>query len=220
MNDALGDRVKAYEMEVAGRKLLPLIPAMARLDGRSFSKFTKDMNRPYDERFAMSMIRLTKYLVKETNACMGYTQSDEITLTWYSDNSKSEIFFNGRIQKMESVLAGMASVLFFCELPFYFDRGVSALQEKLPHFDARVWNVPTLEEGANCFLWREWDATKNSISMAAQSVYSHKELHNKHTGEMLDMLMERKINWNNYPTFFKRGTYIQRNLLVSSQRKS
>jgi len=83
-----------------------------------------------------------------------------------------------------------------------------------PTFDARVWSVPNRTEGANVFVWREWDATKNSISMAAQEYYSHRELHGKHGGEMQELLFQKGINWNDYPAFFKRGTYVQRRKTV------
>lgn len=70
------------------------------------------MARPYDERFSKAMIETTKYLVDETDARMGYTQSDEISLVWLTESPESQIFFNGRIQKMTSILAAMASVKF------------------------------------------------------------------------------------------------------------
>ena len=38
-------------------------------------------------------------LGEETNACMVYTQSDEITLAWYSTDPKSQIWFAGRYNK-------------------------------------------------------------------------------------------------------------------------
>jgi tRNA(His) 5'-end guanylyltransferase len=83
--------------------------------------------------------------------------------------------------------------------------------KQMPTFDSRVWNVPNLTEAANCFLWREKDATKNSVSMAAQAYFSYKELQNKSQSEMQEMLWSKKdINWNNYPDFFKRGTYAAR----------
>lgn len=206
MSDALGDRMKAYEMLEVGRKLLPLIPAIARIDGRSFSRFTKGLERPYDIRLSDLMVETVKYLVEETHASCGYTQSDEISLVYYSDSVKSEIFFNGRIQKMESVLAGMASTYFTYRCSEFLP---PTYVRKLPHFDARVWNVPTKEEAANCLLWREWDATKNSISMAAQHYYSHTALMHKNGSEKQEMLFQAGVNWNDYPAFFKRGSYIR-----------
>lgn len=208
MEDAFGDRMKVYEMAEAGRKLLPLIPIIARLDGRSFSKFTKGLERPFDRNFSECMIRTTKILMEETNANCGYTQSDEITLAWLSTDFKSEIWFGGRIQKMNSILAAYGSVAFNRLLPEWLPQKV--LTSSFPVFDCRVWNVPNPDEGANAFLWREQDASKNSISMAARHYYPHRELMDKNGKEMQEMLFAKGVNWNEYPTHFKRGTYIQR----------
>ena len=134
------------------------------------------------------------------------TLTRQITLTWYSSEFDSQIWFDGRIQKICSVLAAKCSVFFNQQLP-------STIPEKAqatPVFDCRVWNVPNVEEGANAFLWRELDATKNSISMAARHYYSHRELDGKNGSEMQEMLFQKGINWNDYPAFFKRGTYVQR----------
>lgn len=207
MSDAMGDRMKLYEMAEAGRKFLPLLPIAARLDGKNFSKFTQGLERPYDKRLSDLMIDTTEHLVRETNAACGYTQSDEITLAWYSDDISSQIWFDGRVQKMCSVLAAMCSV--------FFNRNLNRLPKPdgSPVFDCRVWQLPTLEEAANVFLWREFDATKNSVQMAAQEHYSHKELMHKHNGDMQEMLFQKGVNWNNYPDFFKRGSYVQRRVV-------
>lgn len=205
-NDALGDRMKAYENQTCGIRLIPRIPVIARLDGKGFSKFTKGLKRPYDKRLSDLMVETTKYLVKETNANCGYTQSDEITLVFYTDKIESSIYFNGRLFKMIGDLAAMASVYFNKELSKYLPEK----SEKMPRFDARVYNVPNLDEAVNSFIWREMDATKNSITMAASEYYSHKELHSKNGSEKQEMLFEKGINWNDYPSFFKRGTYVQR----------
>jgi len=207
MNDEFGDRMKLYEGAEAGRRLMPLLPACARLDGKAFHKFTRHMDRPYDKRLSDLMIDTTLYLVRESNACMGYTQSDEITLAWLAEDYSSQIFFDGRIQKMVSVLASMCATYFNMKYLCFF--GETA--DDLANFDCRVWNVPNVDEGANVFLWREKDATKNSISMAARAYFSHNQVDNKSGAEMQEMLWSQKnINWNDYPAFFKRGTFIQR----------
>lgn len=206
MTDELGDRMKMYEGVEAGRRLMPLLPIVARLDGRSFHNFTKGMNRPFDEIFTSCMVDTCKELVSHTGALVGYTQSDEITLVWHSQSTKSQIWFDGRVQKMTSQLAAQATLVFY---RLVFER-MPEYANRLPSFDARVWNVPTREEAVNAILWREWDATKNSITMAASSYYSHKELHRKNSKEKLDMLQLAGVNWNNYPPSFKRGTYVRR----------
>lgn len=204
--DALGDRMKLYERSETARRLLPLVPAVARIDGRSFSTLTSVLPRPFDPRLSRLMIDTVRFLVEQTSATVGYTQSDEISLLWFSDSIKREIFFDGRLQKMTSTLAALASVYFVRHLP----AAVPELADALPVFDCRVWNVPTREEAANVFLWREQDAAKNSVSMAARAHYPHGALHEKSSREMQAMLLEKNINWNDYPAFFKRGTFVQK----------
>lgn len=206
-NDDLGDRMKEYEARETTRAFLPMIPIYARIDGRGFSKFTKGLERPYDVRMSECMIETTAHLVDKTNAVTGYTQSDEISLCWLTESPKSEVFFKGKIQKMVSVLAGMTTAKFMQELA---KNGLSDRLDRLPHFDCRVFQLPNKTEVANAFLWREQDAAKNAVSMAARSVYSHKELQGKSSSEMQEMLFERGINFNDYPAFFKRGTFLKR----------
>ena len=206
MKDVLGDRMKSYESAEAGRILMPLLPVLARIDGRTFHSFTRGMGRPFDTDFSACMVDTAIALVQDTGACMGYTQSDEITLAWYANNHKSQIWFGGRVAKMTSQLAAQATLIFYRAVM----KRMPQYAERLPTFDARVWNVPNRAEGANVFLWREWDATKNSLSMAAAAHYSHKQLHGKNSRQKHDMLFEAGVNWNDYPACFKRGTYVQR----------
>lgn len=207
MPDDLGDRLKELEAAEAQRRLMPLLPVIARIDGRCFSNFTQGLDRPYDVRMCQAMVETTKFLVSETNARVGYTQSDELTLVWYEDNYKSQIFFDRRIQKMCSQLAALASVFFYEYVRSNFPPEYA---KKLPTFDARIWNVPILEEAANAVLWRSQDALKNSINSATRCYYSAKEMHKKSCKQMQEMLWKKGINWNDYPAFFKRGTYVLR----------
>lgn len=197
--------MKMYEKNAAQR-FIPLLPIVARLDGKGFSKFTKGLNRPYDEGMSISMQQVTQHLMRETGALMGYTQSDEITLVWHTSSTKSQVFLDGKIQKMVSILSAMASAKFNKLLPIHLPSKV----ELLPIFDCRVWQVPSKTEAANAFLWRERDATKNSISMAASHYYSHKQLHKCSGSEKQEMLFAKGVNWNDYPAFFKRGCFFQR----------
>ncbi len=202
--------MKRYEA-VTRTQLIPLLPTLARVDGRSFHAFTKGMERPYDMWMVQAMRDTAMALVKETGARTAYTQSDEITLLWYSDRPGSQIWFDGDHTKMVSQIAAQATLHFYraCleRMPEH--------ARKLPTFDGRVWQVPNKEEAANVFRWREWDATKNSITMAASSVYTEEELHGKNGSQKQDMLWQKGINWNDYPAFFKRGTFIHRRVVRS-----
>jgi tRNA(His) 5'-end guanylyltransferase len=204
---SLGDRMKSYETQAEGR-LMPGLPIIARIDGRAFHTFTRHMKRPYDPDMSQAMIYTAKLLAEESAALLTYVQSDEISLLFHYDNEKSQTFFNGRRDKLISVLASMASVYFRKQQDFL--KYSTNFNQADAFFDCRVFNVPTKMEAYNYFLWRERDATKNSISMAAQSVFNHKELQGKNSSDKQEMLFQKGINWNNYPDFFKRGTYIKR----------
>lgn len=206
-NDSFGDRMKLYEQAEAGRCACPLLPIMIRLDGKGFSKWTKGLKRPYDPALSAIMVETTKYLTEYFGACCSFTQSDEISLVLYSDDFNKEVYYNGKFQKLASVTASVATAYFNNQsLLIWHDK-------PLAFFDSRVWTVPTLTEASNAFLWREQDATKNSISMAARHYYSHKELMNKNGSEMQEMLFKKGVNWNDYPSFFKRGTFVQKKTL-------
>jgi len=203
MKDALGCRMKTYEKAYA-QKCMPLLPVCVRLDGKGFSTWTKGLDRPYDAELSSLMSLVTQYLVKETGALIGYTQSDEITLVMYSDCVKSQVFFDGKIQKIVSVLASMTTA------HFNMLAQVSFPHKPLALFDCRVWQVPSLQEAVNVLVWREMDATKNSVTQAASTVYSHKELLNRCSAEKIEMLFQKNIKWNDFPNCFKRGTYVKK----------
>ena len=208
-DQTLGDRMKAQEQIEAGRKCDNTLPLIARLDGRAFHTFTRGLERPYDVRLSNLMAETTKFLVRKTQARLGYCQSDEITLFWYNAPPKSdrrsysEYMFGGKYQKLTSILAGLASAYFSREV-------VTVLPEKaeyLPVFDCRVWNVSSLHEVYANFLWRQNDAIKNSVSMLAQSHFSHAELQGKNSMEMKAMLKARGIEWHKEPEFFRVGSF-------------
>lgn len=204
--DSLGDRMKMYESHY-NQSLIKFLPAFARLDGKAFHSFTRDLKRPYDQDLSYLMRELTQFLVSETGAIIGYTQSDEITLSWYYPEYQSQMYFDGKINKLNSILASMAT-LKFRELCAEF---LPEKQKEFALFDCRTWNVPNIVEGANVFVWREQDATRNSIQMAARSVFSHRECQNKSCPELQEMLFKKGTNWNDYPDYFKKGSYIRKN---------
>ena len=219
--DALGDRMKDYEMVEAGRKAMVGIPLLVRLDGKGFHNYTRGLKRPYDARLTQCMIDTTKMLVQDFHALTGYCQSDEISLLFNAEYDSPDYpgcyTFDGRYQKLTSVLAGKASA--------YFARRSMELipenNDRLPVFDCRVWQVPNKNEAANAFYWREMDATKNAISMAAHAYFSHKSVQGLNGAEKQEKLFaEKGINFNDYPAFFKRGTYVKRKVVLTELEES
>ena len=186
--------------------MIPTLPVIIRLDGNNFHNWTKGLNRPFDDGFINLMIDTTKFLTKETNAIISYTQSDEITLILYSDNRKSAIYHEGKKQKILSKLTGSCVNYFNDNRKKYLPN-----HNKLANFDCRVYQTPTLNDAALQLLWRENDATRNSILSLAQSLFPHNDVMNLNTSELQDkMMLEKEVNWDKLSTTLKRGTYIKR----------
>jgi len=197
---------KWLEKNFSPEIMIPTLPVIIRLDGVGFSKWTKGLSKPFDEKLNQLMMETVKFLLEETNAVVVYTQSDEITLILYSSDRKSSIYNDGKKQKILSKLSSKC-------VNFFNDRRKELLpnHDKIATFDCRIYQTPTLHDAAIQLLWRENDCTKNSISMLAQSLFSHNSLENLNGSQMQDkMILEKNINWNDLPIKYKRGTYIKR----------
>jgi tRNA(His) guanylyltransferase len=202
----LGDWCKFLEKNFSPEIMIPSLPVIIRLDGNNFHSWTKGLERPFDNNLNQLMVETTKFLVKETNAIIGYHQSDEITLILYSADRKIALYNDGKKQKILSKLTAKC-VNFFNEKR----KELLPNHNKIAVFDCRIFQVPTLHDACVQLLFRENDATKNSISSLAQSLFSHNELQYLNGNELQDkMILERGVNWNNLETKFKRGTYIKR----------
>ena len=205
-SDPLGDRVKALESASAKVLMDENQPLCVRIDGKAFHTYTKKLERPYDIRISDAMIATMNFLVEKTDARLGYTQSDEISLVYFKTAAHQQGYFGSRMQKLVSVLASMASVKFQAEV----QKTIPEKNDMFAFFDCRVWNVPTLDDAAEMFIWRQDDAIKNAVSMAASAHYSHKHLHGKSSVDKINLLKDKGIEWKDYPDFFKSGTYAMR----------
>ncbi|MEZ0090015.1 tRNA(His) guanylyltransferase Thg1 family protein [Streptacidiphilus sp. EB129] len=193
---AIGDRMKRHE--AAYRQLLPRRTySILRVDGKSFHSYLRGCQRPFDEVFMADMDAVAEALCAEiSGAVLAYTQSDEISVLYTDFGSPgTEPWFGGVLAKQLTIAASLATAVLNERRP-----GKRAL------FDARVFTLADPVEVANYFLWRQRDAVRNSISMAAQAYFSHRQLHQVNTGRMQEMLWaEHRINWNDYPDGCKRG---------------
>lgn len=202
----LEDWCKWLEKNFSPEVMIPTLPVIIRLDGNNFSSWTKGLEKPFDKTLSNIMIETTKFLVKETNAVIGYTQSDEITLILYSADKKNSIYNDGKKQKILSKLTGKC-------VTFFNNKKAELLPKhnKIANFDCRIYQVPTLHDATLQLLWRENDATRNSIEMLGRAYFSHNALKNVNTNTIQDMLMlEKGVNWNDLESKFKRGTYVKR----------
>ncbi|UJF35806.1 tRNA(His) guanylyltransferase Thg1 family protein [Paenibacillus hexagrammi] len=201
--DDFGNRMKQYEF--ASRQLLPRrLPVLLRIDGCHFHTFTRGLKKPFDEQLTAAMWETCKFLGAQIMGCrLVYHQSDEISMLLTNDDKwTTEAWFDNNVQKVVSVSASLATAKFNEEIK-------KVLPDKeLAVFDSRAWVLPH-DEVANYFIWRQQDATKNSISMVAQANFSHAELQGLNGKQLQDKLfVERGINWNDLPVWQKRGICI------------
>jgi tRNA(His) guanylyltransferase len=201
MEDSLGDRMKAYEKQYTSEKFRKDQPLVLRFDGRSFSKFTKSFDRPFDQRITDAMVAASKALISETNAKVVYTQSDEITAVYPSFvNPLSDREFAGKQHKIISVYASIVTA--------HFSKAISVYTDKLAYFDCRGFNVPDEGEAINAVIWRIQDARRNAVSSSYRWTLGHKIMQGKSCEQMKRELGEV---YTKLPQQFKYGTMITKN---------
>ncbi|GAA2597525.1 hypothetical protein GCM10010435_91080 [Winogradskya consettensis] len=194
--DSLGARMKEHER--ISRTVLPRRAyTLIRADGRNFGTYLRDSDKPFDAGFVTDMDHVTRMLCEEVaGTVLAYTQSDEISLllTDFAGHG-TQPWFGGQVQKIVSTVAALATATLCSRHP-----------ARPATFDARVFTIADPREVANYFLWRQRDAVRNSISMAAQAHFPHNRLHGMNSGRMQELLWQEKgINWNDYPAGIKRG---------------
>ncbi|HCK84778.1 MAG TPA: hypothetical protein DHW63_09765 [Hyphomonadaceae bacterium] len=203
--DNLGDRMKAYESLETDRLIDPELPLVVRLDGRAFSTFTRGMDKPFDARMSDIMRAVTAHLIEQTGARVGYTQSDEITLILERETPESEPIFGGRVFKIVSVLAAMASAKFTL---LATEAWPERARRIIPSFDCRVFNVPSRVEAVNALIWREQDAARNAVQSAAQAHFTPERIHGKPAAELVTMLEGAGVSMEAYPIANRLGRFL------------
>ena len=202
--DDLDKKMRVYEQSI-DQTVLNELYLVARLDGRNFSRLTKEIcnfKAPFDERFRDMMIATVKKLMDYGfRIIYGYTESDEISLLFHRDENT----FGRKVRKYNSILAGMASATFSLEL----GQPVA--------FDCRLVPLPNVELVKDYFLWRQEDAHRNALNAhcywmlrkEGESVEKATSLlEGKAVSYKNELLFSRGINFDKLPSWQKRGVGI------------
>lgn len=199
MLDNLGDRIKQYENEY--RNYLPLKShVIIRIDGKNFSKYTKNLAKPFDLNFSEAMLQAALKVFKETmNAKFAYVQSDEVSI-YLSDlaSEETQAWFGNNIQKITSISASVMTANF---------NRLFQNNERLAYFDSRGFIVPNETEVANYFIWRHQDCIRNSIQKYAFNYFSPKQMHKKTIKELKIELLQEGYNWEFLSDSIKYGSF-------------
>lgn len=182
--------------------VLPGLYIVARLDGRSFTRLTKEVHKfdsPYDVRFRDYMVDTATHLMQcGFNIVYGYTQSDEISLLFHPQEGS----FGRKVRKLNSVLAGEASAKF------------SLLLGDIACFDCRISELPNIELVVDYFRWRHEDAHKNALNAHCYwQLRGDSKSAREADAALLKMSVAQKnellfgfgINFNDLPNWQKRG---------------
>lgn len=148
--DDLDERLRVFE-SIGDEPIATDGQLVARLDGRGFTKLTKDrleLSKPFDPRFRDVMVATARHLMHSgLEVVYAYTQSDEISL-WFAPDERS---FGRKPRKLLSVLAGEASASFSLAM------GVIGV------FDCRLALLPDVDHVCDYFRWRQQDAIRNAM---------------------------------------------------------
>lgn len=195
------------------------------LDGKNFSTLIKNnFKKPFDDAFINMMNQTAKFLCNNVQGVkFAYVQSDEISLliTDY-DTPETDILFGGRICKIQSILAALATsefnrqfILHTISKKLDWDRSLwneaidIIYDMKMAQFDCKVWTVPNQNEAFAWFLYRQLDCVKNSKQQTAQAYLPHKQLVGHNADEQIQMVLEQKgIDWNSFIPDYKFGRFI------------
>lgn len=182
--------------------VLPEVFIVARLDGRNFTRLTKEVHKfeaPFDEKMRDLMTATTVHLLDcGFNVIYGYTQSDEISLLFHPEITA----FERKLRKYNSVLAGEASAKF------------SLLLGDMGCFDCRLCELPTMELVGDYFRWRNEDAHRNSLNAhcywllrgEGKSVKEATDgMRGMSVAEKNELLFQNGRNFNDLPLWQKRG---------------
>ena len=202
--------LKEYE-QFSQLKIVPDLPIIIRIDGRSFSKYTKQLGlkKPFDKRLRNLFIEVSKDVLGEFNTKYIYTFSDEINILL------EQIPFNGRVEKIDSVICSYVSSSFMKHLFIskdQFDVDITTL--KPASFDSRI--IITSKNIKNYFKWRQDESWRNCLNSYAQYVLNKenkpektaKILYKLNNSNIHELLFNHGINIAHVPTWQKRGVAI------------
>ena len=199
--DELDKKMRIYEQSI-DQHILPDLYLVARLDGRSFSRLTKeicDFEAPFDVRFRDMMVNTVKVLMDcGFRVVYGFTESDEISLLFHPE----EDAFGRKVRKYNSILAGQASAAFSLQL----GQAIA--------MDCRLVPLPNLEKVRDYFLWRQEDAHRNALNAHCYWLLRKEGMDARSANDMLEgksiaykneLLFSRGINFDKLPSWQKRG---------------
>lgn len=216
MSNKLSDRISSYE-DIHDYKLLPKLPIIFIINGKSFTKTTNLLTKPYCDKFAECMLQtMYQCCIELEGTFFAYYYNDEIILVSRNDQTEdTEPFFSNKLQKLVSYASSVATYNF----SYYADKIDLKLSAK-PFFYTNVFTVPTLYEAINTIISKQ----QKNIYLSIQFACYYELLKSHHKNEIkqlianldlqqkIDMLkIDCDVDFKNYNSIYRLGAACYKN---------
>jgi len=188
----------------------PGTPFFVRLNGRRFQAVSEKLSveKPFDKKFAKCLVKSAKAIFQENlNPALIYVASDEVNVLFAYGAP-----FSRRVEKINSVLAGIVSSAFSLNALKLFHKPLAVA------FDSRIVIIPR-ENSVEYLTWRQLEAWRNHNNAYAYWLLrklghrpkdAAKTLKGMKTQELHQLLFQHGVNLAKTPAWQRRGVLIHR----------
>ncbi len=208
--DDFDKKMREYERSL-DQYISPELYMAARLDGRGFTRLTKEICKfeaPFDVRFRELMTEAATALMNcGFDVIYVYVGSDEISLLFSPDDNS----FGRNVRKYNSTLAAEASAAF------------SLAAGQAATFDCRMIPLPDVKAVGDYFRWRQEDIYRNALNAYCywtlrkaghNAVQATQMLNSRSVDNKISLLSSYNINFDKVPSWQKRGIGLYREAYI------
>lgn len=207
MAQTLQQRMISYE-ESTSPRIISRIPVIIKIDGRSFSRATKRIQKPFCHRTMAILNGTMLSLVKKIDgAVFGYQYSDKIVLVLRNDRGEEEDpWFGNDVQAMCSAAASMATYEFMTQLweidePPELEGDIS--------FKTNVFGIPNIIEVINYIIYRQYCCMQYAIDETVYSVIGRgSTLDGVDIEDRKKILDDAGVSLEEFPASFRHGSAV------------
>lgn len=211
MSQSFQQRHQVYEAAY-DNIIINRLPIVIKLDGRSFSKLSENLQKPFDHNltaiFNDTMLSLAKQI---DGVIFGYQYSDKIIFILKNDKTKdTDPWCGNKIQALASLSASIATYEFMVHLwemdPILNLNGPIS-------FKSKVWAIPDNNEIINQLILRQYACVQHAVNESVHSVLKTK--YGAETNQLLEgktleqrkqILSESGISFDSLPKIYRNGS--------------
>lgn len=206
----LKSRISSYQ-ENSDFKLLNKLPVIFVVNGRSFSKSTSLVDKPFDQNLSTCLqATMLKLCHNIEGAIFGYSFNDEILIVSRNDQTQdTSPWFDNKVQKLCSAVSAIAST--------HFNSTVENTNLNMQNdliFLTNAFTTPNIVEAVNTLIFKQQQNFYASIQFSCfyelLKKYDKPTIKNMLVGlstdeKVLLLSEECDVDFNKYPSSFRRG---------------